>query len=388
MARNTLVAAAVVGLLFAGCSGGTFPRVGGSVPGADSVQTVSDAADALDLHRTLASQSAKEAIGATVALGSFVRELSARERDLASLEGTSAMRWPGECATGAAPPGRDGGLATQRLAYYYDARCRSLALAVVRTSLSTGLGSATTLETATSFAPGRSSPIAVRSDASQLWRAPAGRAAQLDRGFALSTSGQLSTSGGNRFLSGSEIVVRPTLRNLSEFCLSSAGYGVAGIPSLDETFGWEDGTLSNGARATDGRGLSRWFANVSGDVVRGPIGALTLSGGAASPRCPMTTPAFSLAGAVARDAFTFPISVTFSRGRLNGVNVYDAKFSDGEHLNVTTLDVHGSPYVDGIVERGGTQLATFRVDAYGNGTLTITSTGAQYVMTDWLVVGT
>ncbi len=387
MARNTLVAAAVVGLLFAGCSGGTFPRVGGSVPGADSVQTVSDAADALDLHRTLASQSAKEAIGATVALGSFVRELSARERDLAALEGTSQMRSPGDCSAGPTPPGREVGLATQRLAYYYDARCRSLALAVVRTSLSTGLGSATTLETATSFAPGRSSPIAVRSDASQLWRAATERAAQLDRGFALSTSGQLSTSG-NRFLSGSEIVVRPTLRNLSEFCLSSAGYGVAGIPSLDETFGWEDGTLSNGARATDGHGLSRWFANVGGDVVRGPIGALTLSGGTASPRCPMTTQPFSLAGAAARDAFAFPISVSFSHGRLDSVSVYDAKFSDGEHLKVATADVHGLPYVDGIVERGGTRLATFRVDAYGNGTLTITSTGAQYVMTDWLVVGT
>jgi len=388
MARITLVVAAMAGLLFAGCSGGTFPRVGGSGPSADSVQTVSDAADALDIHRTLASQSAKDAIGAAVALGAFVRDLSARERALTLIEGSGAARSAGTCGGDTLSPAREVGFTTQRLAYYYDSHCRSLALQVVRTSLSTGLGSATALETSTSFAPGRSAPIAVRSDTSQLWRAPAGRSAQSDRAFALSTSGQLSTSAGNRFLSGSAIVVRPTLPNLSAFCLSSAGYGVAGIPSLDETFGWEEGTLSNGARTTDGRGTTRWFATADGDVVRGPIGALTLSGGVVSPRCPMAAQAFSLSGAVARDSFMIPISATFSYGRLLGVSVYDAKFSDGEHLHVSTLDVHGSPSIAGVVERSGTQLATFRVDAYGNGTLAITSTGAQYVMTDWLVVGT
>jgi hypothetical protein len=33
-------------------------------------------------------------------------------------------------------------------------------------------------------------------------------------------------------------------------------------------------------------------------------------------------------------------------------------------------------------------MATFRTDAGGDGTLTITSTGAQYVIANWVVVST
>ena len=43
---------------------------------------MSDAADALDGHRTLGSENAKAAIAATDALGSFVREISADQRTL------------------------------------------------------------------------------------------------------------------------------------------------------------------------------------------------------------------------------------------------------------------------------------------------------------------
>ena len=81
MARPAALAvASFVGLLLAGCSGGGFGQSGVSVPrGGDGVQTVSDAADALDIHRTSASENAKAAIGATDALGSFVRDISEAE---------------------------------------------------------------------------------------------------------------------------------------------------------------------------------------------------------------------------------------------------------------------------------------------------------------------
>ena len=85
MARlATYAVAALAGLLLAGCSGGSFGQAGLSLPAAsDGVQTVSDAADALDAHRTLASENAKAAISVTDALGSFVREISADQRTLA-----------------------------------------------------------------------------------------------------------------------------------------------------------------------------------------------------------------------------------------------------------------------------------------------------------------
>ncbi len=379
MARETaLVAGAVVGLLIAGCSSGAFPRVGGSLPGADSVQTVSDAADALDLHRGLASESAKEAIGTVDALGSYVRDLSGRERYLELPAGRS--RSDGTC--GVASTSLEGSLTAQRVAYYYDARCRSLAVQIVRTTSQTSPGSATMLESASFFGRGHTTPLAVRSDASEVSRTRANHA------LTVRTSGQLSTTGGARFLSGSEVTMLPSLGNVAEFCLSSAGYAMSGIPSLDETFGWDESTLADGARTTGWQGLARWFATVNGDVVRAPIGTLTLSGGAGHQSCPMDSPAFALAGAVAHDAFSMPISVTFARGALQSVSVYDAKFSQGESLNVETLSVHGAPYVDGAIERANSQIGSFRVDAFGNGTLTITSTGAQYVVTDWLVSGT
>src|SRR5579871_552674 len=65
MARPaTIAVAALVGLLLAGCAGGGFGQTGVSLPtnGGDGVQTVSDAADALDVHRMSATENAKAAI--------------------------------------------------------------------------------------------------------------------------------------------------------------------------------------------------------------------------------------------------------------------------------------------------------------------------------------
>jgi len=38
------------------------------------------------------------------------------------------------------------------------------------------------------------------------------------------------------------------------------------------------------------------------------------------------------------------------------------------------------------VSNGRTSVATFHVNTFGNGALTITSTGAQYKLVDWIVV--
>ena len=80
MARPAALAvAALAGFLLAGC----FGPAGLSLPAAvDGVQTVSDAADSLDIHRSTASENAKAAIAITDALGSFVRDISADQRAL------------------------------------------------------------------------------------------------------------------------------------------------------------------------------------------------------------------------------------------------------------------------------------------------------------------
>jgi hypothetical protein len=303
MARPAaLVVASFVGLFLGGCSGGGFGQSGVSVPSAgDGVQTVSDAADALDVHRTSASENAKAAIGAMDALGSFVRDMSDAEH---LFSGSSH--------------------AGQRI----------------------------------------------------VLSGPGGRVLRFSR----------LSNRDKRIISGSDLVMQPSLGNVTDFCQSSAGYSLAGIPSLDITFGWQSGAFSGGARATDDHGFSTWSANAGGEIVEGAIGALSIRRSAAGSACPMTAPAFTLDGADASNAFSIPISMAFHRGELSSISVANGTFANGESLDVTSAANRQSIEVDGVVRNSRTSLATFRTNAFGNGTLTITSTGAQYVISDWIVV--
>jgi hypothetical protein len=95
-----------------------------------------------------------------------------------------------------------------------------------------------------------------------------------------------------------------------------------------------------------------------------------------------------LKGGTAQNAFSLPLSMTFRRGTLFNLSVVDGKFASGESLEVTTQTSRQPIEVDGTISNGRTQVATFRANAAGSGTLTITSTGAQYVIADWIVVGT
>ncbi|MGA8474372.1 MAG: hypothetical protein WB681_04820 [Candidatus Cybelea sp.] len=307
MARPAaLAAASFVGLLLAGCSGGGFGQSGVSVPrGGDGVQTVSDAADALDIHRASASENAKAAIGATDALGSFVRDISEAEH----------------LFSGSARAPHNAG---QRI----------------------------------------------------ILNVPEARVLRFSR----------LSNGDKRIVSGSDLVMQPSLGNVTDFCQSSAGYSLAGIPSLDATFGWQSGAFSGGARATDGRGYSTWSANAGGEIVEGAIGALSIQRNAAGSACPMTGPAFTLDGADVANPFSIPISMAFHRGALSSISVANGTFANGESLDVTSAANRQSIEVGGIIHNGRTKVATFRTNASGNGTLTITSTGAQYVISDWIVV--
>jgi hypothetical protein len=287
MARlATLTVAALVGLALAGCSGGNFGQAGVSLPSADGVQTVSDAADALDAHRSSATQSARAAIAVTDALGSFVRDISAQQRALSGVRRTSLV-----------------------------ARER-------------------------------------------------------------------------RILSRSVTLLRLGSGYVTGFCQGSAGYSSRGIPSLDETFGWESGAFSGGSRTADGHGSVTWLANASGAVVQGPIGGLSIGRGGSGATCPMMVPPFVLRGGTSASAFSIPIAMTFRRGTLENLNVFGARFSSGESLYATSETNRRHFAVNGTIAKDRTQLATFRTDASGNGTVTVTSTGAQYVIADWIVTGT
>jgi hypothetical protein len=69
------------------------------------------------------------------------------------------------------------------------------------------------------------------------------------------------------------------------------------------------------------------------------------------------------------------------------LSVSNAMFSGGEILDVATSSDRQASFM-GFIAKDGTQLAELRADGFGNGTLTITSTGAQYRLADWIVTGT
>ncbi|HEY6326283.1 MAG TPA: hypothetical protein VIW73_07210 [Candidatus Cybelea sp.] len=300
MARPaTIAVATLIGLLVAGCTGGGFGQTGVSPPSgaSDGVQTVSDAADALDVHRASATENAKAAIGATDAAGSFVRDVGRAERALS-----------GSYSGGNAGPGRPRGLA-------------------------------------------------------QIWAAD-----------------------DKRIVSGSYIRLQRSFGNVTDFCESSAGFTTAGIPSLDVTFGWQSGAFSGGARASDERGSATWSATASGEIIEGAIGALSIKRAAGGGTCPLSAPAFLLDGADATNAFSIPVSIAFHRGQLSNLSIANATFANGESLDVTSSASRHGASVNGVIRNGRTRLAAFRTNASGTGTLTITSSGAQYVVADWIVV--
>jgi hypothetical protein len=194
------------------------------------------------------------------------------------------------------------------------------------------------------------------------------------------------SAGVRTVFSRSLLVLNPGGGGVSGFCQSSAGYSLKGIPSLDETFGWQSGAYSGGARVSGDHGFSTWSANTSGEAIQAPIGGLSVARNG-SESCPMMAPMFSLHGATANNAFSIPIALTYRHGTLWNLSVSNARFAGGESLDVA-MSPGRPPSLAGVITRGNTELAKFDTNAYGKGTLTITSSGAQYAIADWIVTGT
>ncbi len=392
--------AVALGFVLAGCSGGLIAPNAGSLPnvGTDGVRTVSDAADALDGQRTTASQNATLAIGATDAFGSLVGGFSEDEETRTALRLSGSTEQRVQSATGCqdgvdfSVPDRYRDPRSDETLLYYDGRCHDLARDVMRRAAPSGPNSETIRENAALFFPGSSAEAAARSETLRISDATFGRdgPTPLRAGLELASSSRLATASGKQTAFDSAVVMLPSQGNVTDYCQQSAGYSVTGIPSLDTTFGWQTAAFSEVARATDGHGMATWSATENGETFQAPIGSLAIAQNAVDQACPMTATEFSVTGTTAgRSAFSIPISVTFRRGLLVSISVAHAKIGS-ETLDVTTAANRpraDDAYVRGVIKGVRTELATFHTDGFGDGTLTITSTGAQYVIADWIVVG-
>ncbi len=397
MARSPVglvVSALALSFAMTACSGMTSGN--GSLPGsADITQTIGDTADALLARRT-GSQNAGTGISAANVLGSRIRQLSLASVDdawadlLPNAARTNHLR---RCEDGIElfAPDRNGDANSTEALVFYDQSCASLAVDDLRTYTPTGSHSETVHHTAAFYAPGSSAAIAVAVSTSSISNATIGRFGLPDvaGGFANLTAARVVVGKSQVLSTAGEFVMMPGNRSSGAFCGDSAGYDPAGIVSLDSTFGWQGGVLSGGTRTAEGSGFVNWSAAPSGTAYAGPIGSLSLSMATQNVSCPIARPDFTLAGGSALGTYKIPISATFHRGRIWSITVRSAVLPGGDTLSVRTNHARhqaSRDYISGAIRNGRTSVATFAVNAFGNGTLTVTSTGAQYKIADWIVI--
>jgi hypothetical protein len=348
---------------------------------------------------TQSSQSQSEdAINTAEAVGSPVKDFSSYDESTSSPLQSTARRPMGTLlANGAcnkgieffAPDKNNDANSTERIVFY-DNACTQIASDAVRVYSSTGANSETVSRTVSLYALNGTSPAAVRSETVNYSNATFdqyGYPVYTD-GFARTHTGELNINGVKTINGDGEIVVAPTTSNISTFCSDSAGYNATGNATLGETFGWA-GVMPSGTRTANSDGSVTWNTTRTGTAYVGAIGGLSIQTGVQNTACPISTPMFTLAGGTAKGTYTLPVTATFLHGVLTNLSVQNATLLNGETLNVQTntgLSPSDPHFISGTLAKNGSNVATFNVNAFGDGTLVVTSTGKAYNIEDWHVV--
>lgn len=367
-------------LVFAGCGGGG----SSSMPSAGSGSNTGAAAQSVS----------ENAIAAANSVGSPVKTLTNYN---AAISGASAGRTAATMSTSPSctnnreffAPDKNGDANSTEVQYFYDGACTQLARDTVRIYTING-SSETVNRTEKIYALNNTTPSAVRSDATAIQNATFDSYGYpvVANGFQRSNAGYLDIAGSRTINSDEELVMLPGSNGVNSFCSDSAGFNATGIASLNETFGWQGG-VSGGTRTVNSDGSVTWSATHAGSTFKGAIGSLSINVAAANSGCPISAPEYTIAGGTQGNAYSIPVTVTYKAGMLQSLTVTNATLANGNTLNVTTntsVSPASSGFITGTVANNGAQIATFAVDAFGDGTLTVTSSGAQFVITDWHVV--
>jgi hypothetical protein len=386
--RTPAIFALATTLLLAACGGGggggttgggTMPTSGGST---QSTQTASQAA--VDAANALGDPVKAEA--------AFIATTSGSAAVARVAMGANRMLANGVCTNGIEffAPDKNGDANSTEDQYFYDNACTQLARDVVRIYTING-SSETVTRNETQYAVNNATPIATRTATLSFVNGTYGANGYpvVADGFARTATAQTTISNVKTIADDNELVMQPGSNGVNTWCGDSAGYNETGIASLNETFGWQGSVLSGGTRTVNADGSVTWQATHTGSVESGAIGAIAIAAGTPNTACPITTPAYTLTGGTADGTYTIPVTTTFMHGELTALTVTNASLANGNTLNVSTnngVSPTNANFITGSVTNGSSQLATFAVDCFGNGTLTVTGTGAQFVINDWHVV--
>jgi hypothetical protein len=378
--RNPALLALTMTLALAACGGG-----GSSLPstqpgGGSSTQSQTENAISMT-----------NALGTPIKASSDFNEETGGSAPQALQTRTPQSYTLGTCVNGVEffAPDKNGDPNSTQTRYFYDSGCTQLARDVVRIYAIDGT-SETVNRTEKQYAIDNGTAIAQRTSTIAIVNGAYGEYGYpiVADGFDRSAASQLDLSGTKTILADDEFVLEPGSGGLNDYCTDSAGYNATGFAKLGETFGWQGGA-SNGTRTVNGDGSVTWLATHAGSTFKGAIGSLSIGAGTANTACPISTPEYTLAGGTQIGSYSIPVSITFKGGWLVDLTVSNATLSNGDTLDVTTnasLPPANSDFISGTISSGTTQIATFDVDAFGDGTLTITSSGTQYVIDDWHVV--
>lgn len=286
-------------------------------------------------------------------------------------------------------PDKAGDVNSTEEQYFYDSGCAQIARDVVRVFNQSGT-SETVNRTEKQYALNNATPTAQRTTSVSFINGSfdANGFPKAANGFDRSATSELDIAGSKTLLNDNELVMLASSNGANVYCSDSAGYNATGIAALNETFG-NQGQVANGSRTVNNDGSVTWQSTASGTSYKGSIGSFGLNIAAPNTGCPIATPEYSLQGGAATGTYTIPVTVTFDHGLLTSLAVTNAQLASGNTLDVTTnsgVQPQNAQFITGIISNSGAQVATFAVNAFGDGTLTVTSSGTQYVMSDWHVV--
>ncbi|HEY1428162.1 MAG TPA: hypothetical protein VGF18_01205 [Candidatus Tumulicola sp.] len=376
----------VLGALFAlgACTGNRPPFQ--PLQTTSGVETVGDAAAAV-AHSATDSDITAAALNATNAFGAPLRTLS-----------TFNPLWPlvasdspnGVCRDGVASfvPDRSGDPDSQEVVQFRERQCTTVARITVAVLRSATPESETIDRSTWIYQRGSTSPAAVRESQTIVTDAsidPSGRLGRRD-GYIATTSTRLSV--GNRVQSVAGLQEVAVAGNGAR-CEAAAGYDVAGVPSLDATFGWQSASIDSPApEAASHRSVVT--SNQTGQLFVGPIGSLSILGGTLQPSCPIARPAYTLSGGDISGTFKMAAQAAFHDDTLTSLRVPGGTMSGGYRFDAWTdakaPGKNGERHIHAVLSSEQSHIAAIDVDRFGDGVMTVTPTGEQYRLVDWTVV--
>lgn len=381
-----MIAGLVTALLLAGCGGGGSSSGGnaGSIP-----------APVASTSSGPSTQSAAEiAVTDTNAVGAPLTSFSTANVSITPL---SLSREPlavgdGSCKNDSEffVPDTMGDPHSTERKEFFDSGCTLLARDVVRIFTSTGTNSESVAQTVNLYAANNATPIATRTATDTIDNATfdTNGYPSVAAGFQRVNTSTLAIGSVKTIAADNELVMEPGTNGVNSFCGDSAHYNATGLAALNETFG-SQGILTNGTRTANADGTVTWSSTHTGNGEKGAIGALSIATGTPNTACPIATPDFTIAGGTATGSYSIPVTAIYSGGTLINLTITNATLANGSTLNVSTnagVSPSSNLYITGTIAKNGATTATFATDAFGDGTLTVTSTGNQFVITDWHVI--